>query len=183
MLPRLGVSYSVENKLGRQPQSSPPLNSAWGDKELVNQRKTGSRPQEKNNTKNKRTAALGLGRVKSWRSRTEQKFTPTYWSQQSNTRSNKLSSYFCVQTSIGSFSSTDRYHIFHMINGNQKVGFDLLYVQVVKGKIWTPWWESRIDNWMTSFDPTRQETACKFLRTLYSAYNLKGEDGFSSLLI
>ena len=103
---------------------------------------------------------------KSWRSRTEQKFTPTYWSQQSNTRSNKLSFHFCVQTSIGSFSSTDRYHIFYMINGNQKVGFDLLYVQVEKGKIWTAWWESRIDNWMTNFDPTRQETACKFLHTV-----------------
>ena len=33
VIPRLGVSYSNENKLGRQ--SSPPLNSAWDNKERV----------------------------------------------------------------------------------------------------------------------------------------------------
>ena len=30
MIPQLGVSYSIENKLGRQ--SNPPLNSAWDNK-------------------------------------------------------------------------------------------------------------------------------------------------------
>ena len=50
VIPRLGVSYSNENKPGRQ--SSPPLNSAWDNKECVmrprtNQHNTGSRSPKK----------------------------------------------------------------------------------------------------------------------------------------
>ena len=42
-LARLGVSYSNENKLGRQ--SSPPLNSAWYNKQRVIRPRTNQRPK------------------------------------------------------------------------------------------------------------------------------------------
>ena len=54
VIPRLGVSYSNENKLGRQ--SSPPLNSAWDNKEPVIRPRTNQRPECKiGNTKKTNT--------------------------------------------------------------------------------------------------------------------------------
>ena len=70
VLPRLGVSFSNENKLGRQWQSSLPLNSAWDDRNFSINVRLEVDPKKKKKKKNRahfktRPPAFGQGRVKS----------------------------------------------------------------------------------------------------------------------